>query len=142
MNGATAAATRSGLLKAMRFGTSSPTSEREIGDADDDDGERDRIGVVAKADEDLAQRPGERRAGIGAGEDADQRDAGLRGGEEAGRIVKQPERGARAAHLLLRHVLKPGAAGGKHRQLRHREEAVQDNQKGDDEKVPNGHRIA
>ena len=102
--------------------------------------ERDGIGVATEViRKHAAERLGQRRAGIGAGEHADQRDADLHGGKEARRIVEQPERRARAAHPLLRHLLQPGAAGGYDRQLRHGEEPVQNNQKGNDEQVPNGH---
>ncbi len=116
--------------------------EREIGDGDHDQGERDGIGVGAeRLLPHQAQRLGQRGAGKGAGEDADQSDADLHGGEKTRRLFEQLQRRARAGHVLVRHLLQPGATRRHDGQLRHGEEAVQHNQKGNDEKLPADHRI-
>ena len=50
--------------------------QRQVGDADDDDSQGDRIGVAARGSGRIRlKRPAKRGAGIGAGEHADQRDA-------------------------------------------------------------------
>ena len=70
----------------------------------------------------------------------DKRDADLYGRQELAWIQRQIERGARAPAAGPRHRLQPGLARGDNRQLRHRERAVERDQRQDDREVGPGKR--
>ena len=99
-----------------------------IGDDDADaEGAGHPVGN-AVVDQQVAQPLAERRAREGAGKHADQRDADLHGRQEAAGIGAELERAAGAAHVPVDHRLEPGRPGRDDRQLRHREQAVDDDE--------------
>ena len=105
--------------------------QRQVGDEDDDAADRQGVGG-RRRHAGRGQRFGEMatqcRAAIGAGEDPDQRDAELDGGQEAGRIVQQPQRRPRTAIAVDGQLFEPAPPRRHHRQLGHRQGAVQQHQ--------------
>ena len=126
----------SGRSVPMRLGTSSPIrpnrnsiSRKPVGEAR----ARSRIGRQPR---DVAQRHGDlgahRLAAEVADHQAQQADPQLHRRQEAFRVLGQVQRLARAA-AGFRHVLEAALARGQHRHLRHREEAVAQDQHEDDQ---------
>ena len=110
--------------------------QRQVRDGADHDGEGDRFGVGRhefELTQPLGQLRGQRRAAVRAREDADQRDAHLDRRQELGGIGGDAKGGSRALVPGVGPLLQPDAAGGDDGNLRHREDAVEDEQHQDDD---------
>jgi hypothetical protein len=110
--------------------------QRAVGDADHDDCERDLLRV--RADErQVRERGGELRHKRGLAERAagnpDQRDPDLDRRQESPRVLDQAERRRCAGMAVLGEVLQPAAPAGDDGGLRHREDAVGEEEREQDE---------
>ena len=115
--------------------------ERQKGDADDDDAvgrgvevPRDRCEEF-EAPERGSERFRELHAAVHARDHADERDVKLDRRKEARGIVKEPQRRARAPAPALAELAEPRDARGKNRELGHREQAVHENERDQDQEV-------
>ena len=117
------------------FGHELSDDEGEEGHDGDDEGEGDRLGVIAEerdAGDVGREAPGEGGAterGSGRSHDGD---ADLDGGEEPLRVVAQRLHGARGAAALLDELLEPGLAERDDRDLRAGEDPVRHDEREDD----------
>jgi len=133
---ATTRAIPSGSWSARALGTSSPmTSERYVMALTT---RPKRHGLPIPRDlrvaaEPLRERLRERGAAVGPGKDPDERDAHLHGGEQDRGVGLQREHLGRPAVPGVGPLLQPHPARGNDRDLRHREDAVDEHKHEDDD---------
>ena len=127
---------RLGMVHGDAFGYQFADDERAIGDAGNHDGNGDGIGIGCQQ-RPIVQHVGKRRrqggARISAGDDADQRNADLYRREKQGRIFGQLDRLFGALVTGIGERAQPRASRRNDGKLRHREEAVQQDQQDNDE---------
>ncbi len=100
------------------------------GHADEDEGDGAGVGADERpAGEIRGDIVGERDAADGAGEGGDERDAHLHGGEETRRLLGDREGAGGERIAILGEFAEPGLAGGNHGELGHGEEAVDEQER-------------
>ena len=115
--------------------------QRRIGGQADDQRESRifrQVGRHAQPLQPLAHRPAQAGARIGARDDADQGDADLHGGQEPARIRRQLQRDPGAAAPGLLHRLQPWPPRRHDGELGHGEDAIERNQRQNDDDVDPG----
>jgi hypothetical protein len=98
-----------------------------------------RVVIDPEALDALGHRFAQARARKGAGDDRDERDSALHGREESAGIGGKVEGALRAGAPGLGHRLQPRLARRDDRQLAHRQHAVHQDQREDDEDVEPGY---